>query len=171
MKTKILFFAFFSMLVINQSSAQIIPFGFLKTCTSFERPAFTDDMAKKHFYVVEESAKKTTNKLMEGATFYCNEKERELGNAEIDVLSVMNGSNKIVEITFRKGSKHDYAKNYGDLYTQMNSIFNKLPAFQSKKYNTEVSMFLKEKVYYYTYKVNDVPVIVISNYKIEEEYF
>ena len=53
----------------------------------------------------------------------------------------------------------------------MSSMLNKTAAFQSKKYKTEVSTFTKNQVYYYTYKVNDIPVIVISNYKIDEEYF
>ena len=171
MKSKILFFALISILTIGKSVAQIIPFQFIKSCISYERTAFTDDMTKRKFYVLEESAKNTTNKLMEGATFYCNEKERELGIAEIDVLSIINGSKNITEITFKKGSKHDYAKNFGDIYTQMTSYLNKTAAFQSKKYKTEVSTFTKDKIYYYTYKVNDVPVIVISNYKIDEEYF
>jgi hypothetical protein len=128
-------------------------------------------MAKKKFYILEESTKKVTNKLMEGATFYCNEKERELGYAEIDVLSIINGTKKITEITFQKGGKHDYSKNFGEIYNQMSSILNKTAAFQSKKYKTEVTTFTKNQVYYYTYKLNDVPIIVISNYKIDEEYF
>jgi hypothetical protein len=170
MKSKILLFALISILA-KQSFAQTLPFTFIKSCISFERPVYTADMEKKKFYVVEESAKKTTNKLMEGATFYCNEKERELGNAEIDVLSLINGEKKVTEITFRKGGKHDYTKNFGEIYNQMTSVLNKTAAFQSKKYKTEVTTFTKDKVYYYTYKVNDVPVLVISNYKIEEEYF
>src|SRR5438445_543583 len=171
MKTKLLFLALISILASSRSVAQIIPFGFVKSCMSYDRQGYTDDMTKKHFYVVEESKQKTANKLMEGATFYCNEKERELGNAEIDVLSVINGTKKITEISFLKGSKHDYAKNWGDLYTQMGSMFSKLPAFQSKKYKTEVTAFTKDKMFYYTFKVKDVPFIVISNHKIDEEYF
>ncbi|MBA3706219.1 MAG: hypothetical protein H0W84_10075 [Bacteroidetes bacterium] len=171
MKTKILFFALISILVNSQSFAQIITFTLLKTCGSNERQAFTDEFAKKRFYIVEEAVKKTKNKVMEGATFYCNEKERDLGIAEIDVLSVIKGTKKITEISFLKGSKHDYAKNYGDLYTQMGSMFSKLPSFQSKKYKTEVTAFTKDQVYYYSFKVNDVPIIVISNYKIDQEYF
>jgi len=108
---------------------------------------------------------------MEGATFYSNEKERELSFAEIDVLSLISGTKKITEITFLKGGKHDYAKNFGEIYNQMTSMLNKTAAFQSKKYNTEVNTFTKDKIYYYTYKVNDSPVIVISNYKIDQEYF
>ena len=169
--TKALFLVLISILAISRSSAQTIPFTFIKNCTSFERQAFTDDMTKKKFYIVEESVKGAKNKAMEGATFYCNEKERELGNAEINVLSLINGSKKIVEITFKKGNKHDYGKNYGEIFNQMNSMLNKMPAFQSKKYKTEVSKFTKNGVYYYAYKQNDVPVIVVSTYKIEEEYF
>ena len=171
MKSKIILFALISILISNKSFSQTLTFTFIKSCVTYERPAFTEDIAKKKFYIVEESTKKTTNKLMEGATFYCNEKERELGYSEIDVLSLINGAKKITEITFRKGAKHDYAKNFGEIYNQMTSVLNKTAAFQSKKYKTEVTTFTKNQVYYYTYKVNDAPVIVISNYKIDEEYF
>lgn len=171
MKTKILYLVFISVLASTQSFAQIITFGLVKSCMSYDRQGFTDEFAKKRFYIVEETKQKTNNKLMEGATFYCNEKERDLGIAEIDVLSIIKGDKKITEISFLKGSKHDYTKNYSDLYSQMNSMFNKLPAFQSKKYKAEVTVFTKEKNYYYTYKIKDTPFIVISNYKIDEEYF
>lgn len=171
MKTKILLFALISTLAITKSFAQTLPFTFIKNCITFDRQPFTDDMTKKKFYVVEESVKGAKNKAMEGATFYCNEKERELGYAEIDVISLINGTKKITEITFTKGGKHDYAKNFGEIYNQMNSMLTKTTAFQSKKYKTEVTTFTKDKIYYYTYKVGEIPVIVISNYKIDEEYF
>ncbi len=171
MKTKTLLFALISLLLSTKSFSQTLPYTFVKNCITFERPAFTEDMTKKKFYVAEESVKGAKNKSMEGATFYCNEKERELGYAEIHVLSVINGTKKIVEISFLKGGKHDYAKNFGEIYNQMNSMLNKTAAFQSKKYKTEVNTFTKNQVYYYTYKVNDTPVIVISTYKIDEEYF
>lgn len=171
MKSKIFLFALVSFLVTDKLVAQTLPYTFVKNCITFERPAFTEDMTKKKFYILEESATKTKNKLMEGATFYCNEKERELGYAEIDVLSLINGTKKIVEISFLKGGKHDYTKNFGEIFNQMSSMLNKTAAFQSKKYKTEVNTFTKNQVYYYTYKVNDIPVIVISNYKIDEEYF
>lgn len=171
MKTKIFFLAIISFLTINQSMGQTLPFTFIKACGTYERQAFTDDMTKKKFYVAEESVKGAKNKLMEGATFYCNEKERELGFAEIHVLSIINGTKKIVEISFLKGGKHDYTKNFGEIYNQMNSMLNKMAAFQSKKYKTEVTTFTKNQIYYYTYKVGEMPVIVISSYKIDEEYF
>ncbi len=171
MKTKILFFALISFWATDKLVAQTLPYTFVKNCITFERAAFTEDMTKKKFYVLEEATTKAKNKLMEGATFYCNEKERELGYAEIDVLSVINGTKKIVEISFLKGGKHDYAKNFGEIFNQMSSMLNKTASFQSKKYKTEVNTFTKNQAYYYTYKVNDVPVIVISNYKIDEEYF
>lgn len=171
MKSKILLFALISILATNKTFSQTLPYTFIKNCITFERAAFTEDMTKKKFYVVEESTKKTTNKLMEGATFYCNEKERELGYAEIHVLSIINGTKKITEISFLKGGKHDYAKNFGEIYNQMSSMLNKTAPFQSKKYKTEVTTFTKNQVYYYTYKVNETPFIVISNYKIDEEYF
>ena len=108
---------------------------------------------------------------MDGATFYCNEKERELGNAEIDILSIVKGDKKIVEISFMKGNKHDYTKNFGEIYNQMTSVLNKTAAIQSKRYKTEVNTFTKNGIYYYTYKVNEIPVIVVSSYKIDAEYF
>ena len=171
MKSKILLFALISVLALHKLSSQTLPYTFVKNCITFERAAFTEDMTKKKFYVAEESVKGAKNKLMEGATFYCNEKERELGFAEIHVLSIINGTKKITEISFLKGGKHDYTKNFGEIYNQMNSMLNKTAAFQSKKYKTEVTTFTKNQVYYYTYKVGDVPVIVISTYKIDEEYF
>lgn len=171
MKIKLLLFALISVLATAQSVAQIITFNLLKSCNSYDRTGFTDEFAKKHFYIVEESVKKANNKLMEGGTLYSNEKERDLGIAEINVLSVINGTKKITEISFLKGSKHDYTKNYGDLYAQMNSMLTKTASFQSKKYKTEVATFTKDKVYYYAFKIKDVPYIVISNSKIEEEYF
>lgn len=171
MKSKFLFFALIAVLATTQSFAQIIPFTLLKSCNSYDRTGFTDEFGKKKFYIVEESAKKTNNKLMEGGTLYSNEKERDLGIAEINVLSVINGTKKITEISFLKGSKHDYTKNYGDLHAQMNTMLTKTASFQSKKYKTEVATFTKDKVYYYAFKIKDVPYIVISSYKIEEEYF
>lgn len=171
MKTKTLILAGISMLIFTCSFAQTLSMTFIKSATTLERQAFTDEMTKKKFYIVEESSKKSTNAIMQGGTFYCNEKERELGYAEIDVISQITGTKKITEITFLKGGKHDYTKNFGEIYNQMTSVLNKTAAFQSKKYKVEVSTFTKDKIYYYTYKVNDVPVIVIANYKIDEEYF
>ena len=171
MKTKLLLFTFISVLATTQSFAQIITFSLLKSCNSYDRKGFTDEFAKKRFYVVEESVKKANNKLLEGGTLYSNQKERDLGIAEINVLSVINETKKITEISFLKGSKYDYTKNYGDLYTQMNSMFTKTASFQSKKCKTEVNTFTKDKVYYYAFKLNDVPYIVVANYKIEEDYF
>ncbi len=72
---------------------------------------------------------------------------------------------------YNLNSPNDYAKNFGELYNQMTSMLNKTTSFQSKKYKTEVTTFTKNQVYYYTYKINDAPVIVISNYKIDEGYF
>jgi hypothetical protein len=171
MKTKLVLFAFIFVLATIQSFAQIIPFTLLKSLNSYDRPGFTDELTKKRFYIVEESVKKTNNKLMEGGTLYSNEKERDLGIAEINVISVINGTKKITEISFLKGSKHDYTKNYGDLHSQMNVQFTKTASFQSKRYKTEVNTFTKDKVYYYAFKIKDVPYIVVANYKIEEEYF
>ncbi len=171
MKIKFLLFALIAVFTTAQSVAQIVTFPLLKGCNSYDRTAFTEEFGKKKFYIVEESVKKANNKLMEGGTLYSNQKERDLGIAEINVLSVINDTKKITEISFLKGSKYDYTKNYGDLYSQMNSMFTKTASFHSKKYKTEVTTFTKDKVYYYAFKVNDVPYIVVANYKIEQDYF
>ncbi len=170
MKFKILFLALISIFTINKAFAQTIPFTFVKACTTFDRAPLTEDLTKKKFYVVQEAVKGASNKVMEGATFYCNEKERELGNAEIDILSQINGAKKIMEFTFKKGNKHDYAKNFGEIYNQMGAVLNKTAPIQSKKYG-EVNTFTKNGIYYYTYKVGEVPVLVVASYKIDTEYF
>lgn len=170
MKTKIYFFALLMIATINKISGQTIPFTFIKSCTTFDRAGLTEDLTKKKFYVAQESMKGTASKAMEGATFYCNEKERELGNAEIDILSIVNGDKKICEFTFKKGNKHDYGKNFGEIYNQMKSVLNKTASIQSKKFG-EVETFTKNGIYYYTFKVNEVPMIVVASYKVDAEYF
>ncbi len=171
MKIKILLFALISVLATTQSFAQIVTFSLLKSCNSYDRKGFTDEFGKKRFYIVEESVKKASNKLMDGGTLYSNQKDRDLGIAEINLLSVINETKKITEISFLKGSKYDYSKNYGDLFNQMNALFTKREKFQSKRYKTEVTTFTKDKVFYYAFKIKDIPYIVIANYKIEEAYF
>nr|MBA3970797.1 hypothetical protein [Bacteroidota bacterium] len=58
-----------------------------------------------------------------------------------------------------------------EVYNQMVSFFDNQTSFKSKKYNTDVTKFTKDKVSYYVYKIKEIPVIVIANYKIEDEYF
>ncbi len=108
---------------------------------------------------------------MEGATYYSNEKQRDATKGEIAVLSLINDDKKITEISFVNSSKNDYSKNYNDVYDQMIKFFNNEKAFKSEKYKTNVLKFSKDKIIYYVYKNNNMPTIVISNYKIDEEYF
>jgi hypothetical protein len=69
------------------------------------------------------------------------------------------------------GEKNDYTKNYDDVYNQMVNFFKDEKSFKSEKYKTEIRYFFRDKTYYYTYRYNNVPVIVVSNYKIDKEYF
>jgi hypothetical protein len=153
------------------SFAQQMPFGFVKNCMTYARTTVTDELNKKHFTLVDRNYQKANNPLMMGSTYYSNEPQRTPGAAEVAVLSLINGSKQITEISFISDSKTDYSKNYDDVYKQMVNFFKDERTFKSPKYNTDVNYFLKDKVYYYTYKDKGTPIIVVSNYKIDEDYF
>jgi len=53
----------------------------------------------------------------------------------------------------------------------MIKFFNNEKPFKSEKFKTDVLVFAKDKIYYYVYTFNKIPVIVIANYKIEDTYF
>jgi hypothetical protein len=146
-------------------------FGFVKNCMTYKRTTVTDELTKKQFFVAERTVQTANNKLLEGATYYSNDKERDATKGEIRVLSLINGDKQITEIDFVSGSKNDYSKNYNDVYDQMVKFFNNEKTFKSAKYKTDVLKFSKDKIVYYVYKNNNTPTIVISNYKIDEEYF
>lgn len=169
MKKKFLLFALVSILVSERSFGQLMTFGFIKNCMTYERTTVTDELKKKQYFVADRSIDVTTNKLLEGATYYSNSKEPEKG--EIAVLSQINGSKKITEIIFKSGSKNDYTKNYTDVHNQMISFFNDETTFKSPKYKTDVLKYVKDKLFYYVFENNKVPTIVISNFKLEEVYF
>jgi hypothetical protein len=52
----------------------------------------------------------------------------------------------------------------------MVNFFKDERTFKSPKYN-DVNYFSRDKIYYYVFKVKDVPTIVVSNYKLDEDYF
>jgi hypothetical protein len=169
MKTKSILFALF----ISISSvlfAQQLPFGFVKNCMSYERTTVTDELNKKHIVLIDRNYQKANNPLMQGATYYSNEPDRKPDLGEVAVLSQINGSKKITEISFISGTKNNSSKNYDEVYKQMVNFFKEERTFKSPKYN-DVNYFVNDKVYYYTFKLKDTPVIVVSNYKLEEDYF
>jgi hypothetical protein len=170
MKTKALLFLI-AVSLSTFSFAQQMPFGFVKNCMSYQRTTVTDELNKKHFTLVDRNYQKANNPLMNGATYYSNEPQRTPGTAEVAVLSLINGSKQITEISFISDSKMDYSKNFDDVYKQMVNFFKDERSFKSPKYNTDVNYFAKDKVYYYTYKDKGTPIIVVSNYKLDEDYF
>ncbi|MGQ0827519.1 MAG: hypothetical protein ACT4ON_03885 [Bacteroidota bacterium] len=169
MKCKILFLTIIAIFIGNKSFGQLMTFGFIKNCMSYERTTVTDELKKKQFFVADRSKDIVNNKLLEGATYYSNNKE-DLTKGEIGVLSQISGSKKIVEISFANG-KTDYSKNYTEVHNQMISFFNTETTFKSPKYKTDVLKYSKDKSYYYVFKANNIPTIVIANYKIDEDYF
>jgi len=169
MKKNILFLAFISVLTVKSSYAQLMTFGFVKNCMSYARTTMTDELNKKHFSIVSRKVESAGNKLLDGATYYSNQKEKTDG--EIRVLSQINDSKKITEISFVTGLQNDYSKNYEEVYNQMVSFFKDEKTFKSDKYNVPVNYFERDKIYYYTYENNKIPTIVISNYKLEKDYF
>ncbi|OFY84956.1 MAG: hypothetical protein A3F72_18410 [Bacteroidetes bacterium RIFCSPLOWO2_12_FULL_35_15] len=170
MKNKILLFALIMLLINNKSFGQLMTFGFVKNCMTYGRSTVTDELKKKQFFLVERQMQAPANKLFDGAAYYSNEKEDKT-KGEIRVLSQINGSKQITEISFVNGSKNDFSKNYTEVYNQIVSFFDNEKAFKSSKYKTDVLKFSKDRNYYYIYKINGIPTIVISNYKIEEDYF
>jgi hypothetical protein len=169
MKTKI-FLSVFSIFIGTAVFAQILPFGFVKNCMDYERTTVTDELNKKHFTLIDRNFQKAENSLMNGSTYYSNETDRTPDLGEVAVLSQINGTKKITEISFISGTKNNSSKNYDEVYKQMVNFFKDEKSFKSPKYNN-VNYFVKDKVYYYTFKRKDTPVIVVSNYKLDEDYF
>ncbi len=171
MKNKILLFLLVTILVNNKSFGQLMTFGFVKNCMTYGRTTVTDELKKKQFFIVERQLQTPANALFDGAAYYSNEKDTDKTKGEIKVFSQINGPKQITEISFINGSKNDFSKNYNEVYNQMVSFFDNEKAFKSIKYKTDVLKFSKDKNYYYVYKNNGTPIIVISNYKIDEDYF
>jgi hypothetical protein len=168
MKKKILFIAFIALTSSFASYGQLMTFGFIKNCMTYARTTMTDELNKKHIVLMDRNVKNAANKLLEGSTYYSNEKD--LSKGEIKVLSQINGPKQITEISFISGT-NDYSKNFNDVYNQMVAFFKDERTFKSSRYKSDIKMFAKDKVYYYTFENNKVPVIVVSNYKIDDDYF
>lgn len=170
MKNKIILLAFVSLFISQRSSAQLMTLGFIKNCMTYQRTTVTDELKKKQIFLIDRKAP-SGNKLMEGATYYSNEKSGDSTKGEIRVLSLISGSKQITEISFINGSPNDYTKNYNDVYNQMISFFDDKRTFKSARYKTDVLKCMKDKTYYYIYKNGSRPVIVVSDHKIDEDYF
>lgn len=166
---KIICITFISFLAYTQTSAQLMSLGFVKNCMTYNRTALTNEMFRKHFFMVENSIATAQNNLLVGAMSYSNEKVPE--NGEIKVLSLIKEKQKITEIYFVNGPKNDYTTNYNEVYNQMVSFFNNQISFKSTKYNVDVVKFTKDGVFYYVYKLKEVPVIVVADYKLDDVYF
>ncbi len=158
-----------ALLTYTSASAQLMSLGFVKNCMTYDRAPYENELFKKHYFSVEKSVANPQNSLLAGACSYSNEQAP--ANGEIKVLSLIKDSKRITEVYFVSGPKNDYSKNYTEVYNQMVSFFNNQTSFKSTRYNVDVTKFTKDKFFYYVYKLKEIPVIVISNYKIDEEYF
>ena len=138
---------------------------------SYARTTTTDELTKKQFVVIQRQKQNASNPLLEGGFYYSNEKIPTAGQGEIAVVSQINDKKSITEISFISGSKADYTNSYNDIFNQMIKFYGNEKIFKSAKFKTDVTVFAKDKVYYYAYTTNKVPVIVIANFKIEEDYF
>lgn len=170
MRTKIFLSLFVSLFTVS-SFAQQMPFGFIKNCMSYARTTATDELNKKHFTLIDRNVQKVNHKMLEGASYYSNESDRTPGIGEIAVISQITDKIQVTEISFINGTKNDYSKNYTEVYNQMVNFFKDERTFKSGKYNTNVGVFNRDKVYYYVYKNKEVPTIVVSNTKLDESYF
>ncbi|HEY0031512.1 MAG TPA: hypothetical protein VGC65_12180 [Bacteroidia bacterium] len=166
---KVILVCIIAIITSTSASAQLMSLGFVKNCMSYDRTALTNELFKKHYEVVERSIATAQNPLLVGAMHYSNEKNP--ANGEIKVLSLINDSKKIAEIYFVNGTKSNYTNNYAEVFKQMVAFFDNESSFKSTKYDTNVTKFTKDKVHYYTYKIKEIPVIVVANYNIDEAYF
>ncbi|MEO6902308.1 MAG: hypothetical protein ABI315_04045 [Bacteroidia bacterium] len=170
MKIKILFFTSILFFVHTRSFAQLMTFGFVKNCMSYKRKTVTDELTKKHFFIVDKKVEDSDEDILEGCTYYSNEKEP-ANPGEIRVRSLIEPKKKITEISFIKGLKNDYTNNYIDVYKQMVSFFNNGNTFKSNKFKTDVNVFVKNGIYYYAYTKYESAYILISDRDLEKIYF
>ena len=167
MKNKIVL-AILSILMYTQASAQSMSLGFVKNCISYKRETYTDELKKKHFILVQDKVETPSNMVLSGASYYSNASKENTAAGEIKVLSLISEKMKITEITF---SSSTYYNNYNVVFKQMVSFFSNQQSFKSKRYKTDVAKFSKDGLFYYAYKNGEIPVILVTNAKIEEQYF
>jgi hypothetical protein len=169
MKNKILFLLVFSLFSYTQAGAQLMSLGFVKNCMQYKRTTYTDELEKKHFSLIQDKVEAPSNMVLAGASYYSNTKKEDVSaKGELKVLSLISETAKITEITFTNAS---YYNNYNEVFKQMVSFFSNQQSFKSKKYKTDVAKFSKDGIFYYAYKNGEVPVILVTDAKIEEKYF
>jgi hypothetical protein len=157
------------MLTVSAAQAQLMTFGFVKNCMAYGRTTVTDELTKKQYFVAERQKQNASNALLEGAMYYSNSHDASKG--EIAVLSQITDKKNITEITFVKGVSGDYSANYTDVFNQMLKFFKNEKHFKSTRYKTDVTWFEADKIYYYSYSSANNFVIVVANYKLEDNYF
>lgn len=167
MKNKILLIAF-SILMYTQAYAQSMSLGFVKNCSSYKRETYTDELKKKHFLLVQDRVENPSNMVLSGASYYSNASKENTAAGEIKVLSLLSEKIKITEITF---SGSAYYNNYNEVFKQMVSFFSNQQSIKSKRYKADVAKFSKDGIFFYAYKNGETPVILVTNAKIEEQYF
>jgi hypothetical protein len=169
MKNRFLILIAFSLFSYTQAAAQLMSLGFVKNCMQYKRTTYTDELEKKHFSLIQDKVETPANMVLAGASYYSNTKKEDVAvKGEIKVLSLITDAAKITEISF---SNATYYNNYNEVFKQMVSFFNNQQSFKSKKYKTDVAKFSKDGIFYYAYKNGEVPVILVTNAKIEEKYF
>lgn len=153
----------------SKASAQLMSLGFVKNCMTYNRTAYENELFRKHYFKTDNAIESPQNMLLKGACAYSNEQNKAKG--EIKVLSLITDKQQITEIYFVNGSEESYLKNFTEVYNQMVSFFDNQTSFKSAKYNVDVTKFTKDKVFYYVYKIKEMPVIVVANTKLDETYF
>lgn len=170
MKTKILLFTIALLFLGMHSFAQLMTFGFVKNCISYERKTVTDELTKKHFFIIDKNVDASDGDFLAGSTFYSNHRDS-ASSGDIRVRSLIESNKKITEIAFIQGFDNDYTNNYKEIYKQMVSFFNDTHTFKSAKFKTDISLFMKNGIYYYAYTKDESAYILISNSDLEKVYF
>jgi hypothetical protein len=169
MKSKFFIVIAFFVLSYTQVNAQLMSLGFVKNCMQYKRTTYTDELTKKHFFLVQDKVETPANMVLAGASYYSNTKTEDVATkGEIKVLSLITDASKITEITFTNAA---YYNNYNEVFKQMVSFFSNQQSFKSKRYKTDVAKFSKDGLFYYAYKNGEIPVILVTDAKIEEKYF
>jgi|SRR3954465_7761370 hypothetical protein len=167
MKIRIAFLIVFFIGCFTSLIAQQMSLGFVKNCMMYKRTVYTDEMRQKHFLPTQDKVETPANIALSGATLYSNASTVNPNSGEIKVLSLINDKIKITEIIFSK----EYFNLYNDIFKQMVNFFNNQQSFKNDKYKVDVAKFTKDGIFYYAYKNGEIPVIVISDKKLEDTYF
>lgn len=167
MKIRAVLLIIFSFFSVNSLLAQQMSFGFVRNCMTYKRTVYTDEMKQKHFQTIQEKVENPSNNVLSGAMLYSNKSTVNANSGEIKVLSLISDKLKVTEITFSK----EYFNLYNDIFKQMVNFFSNQQSFKNEKYKTDVVKFAKDDYFYYAYKNGEIPVIVVSDKKLEETYF